>query len=43
MTGEAREILDRGCSAFIQKPFALEELSRKVGKVLDDGNSDVQQ
>jgi CheY-like chemotaxis protein len=43
LNGEAREILDRGCSGFIQKPFALEELSRKVGEVLDEGNSDVQQ
>jgi PAS domain S-box-containing protein len=43
LNGEAREILDRGCSGFIQKPFALEELSRKVAKVLDEGNSNVQQ
>ncbi len=32
--GQAREILDRGCSGFIQKPFNLETLSRMVRKVL---------
>lgn len=31
----AQEILDRGCSGFIQKPFALDELSRKVKEVLE--------
>ena len=30
MDGQAKEILDRGCRGFIQKPFALDELSRKV-------------
>lgn len=43
INGQARETLDRGCSGFIQKPFALEELSRKVGKVLGEGNNGVQQ
>jgi CheY-like chemotaxis protein len=43
INGQAREILDRGCSGFIQKPFALEKLSRNVGKVLDEGNNGVQQ
>ena len=33
--GEAREILNRGCRGFIQKPFQLQELSRKVREVLD--------
>jgi PAS domain S-box-containing protein len=32
--GQAKEILDRGCSGFIQKPFSIEELSRKVREVL---------
>jgi CheY-like chemotaxis protein len=43
ISGQAREILKRGCSGFIQKPFALVELSRRVRKMLDEGNSDVQQ
>ncbi|MEE4112649.1 MAG: PAS domain S-box protein [Desulfobacteraceae bacterium] len=34
--GQAKEILDRGCSGFIQKPFAMEELSRKVRELLDE-------
>ncbi len=34
LEGEAREILDRGCDGFIQKPFGLRELSTQVGKVL---------
>ena len=33
--GEARTILNRGCRGFIQKPFHLQELSRKVREVLD--------
>ena len=32
--GEAKEILDRGCDAFIQKPFNLKELSRKIKEIL---------
>jgi PAS domain S-box-containing protein len=37
INGQAQEILDRGCSGFIQKPFAMEELSRKVREALDEG------
>jgi len=33
--GEARSILNRGCKGFIQKPFHMQELSRKVRDVLD--------
>lgn len=33
--GEARAIINRGCRAFIQKPFLMQELSRKVRDVLD--------
>jgi len=33
--GEAKEILKRGCDAFIQKPFKLEQLSQKIGEILD--------
>jgi two-component system cell cycle sensor histidine kinase/response regulator CckA len=35
INGEARTIMDRGCSGFLQKPFQLEKLSRKVREVLD--------
>jgi PAS domain S-box-containing protein len=34
MEGEAKEILKRGCDAFIQKPFNLDQLSRKMREVL---------
>ena len=33
--GEAKDILDRGCNGFIQKPFNLKNLSRKVREILD--------
>ncbi len=33
--GEARSIINRGCRGFIQKPFHMQELSRKVRDVLD--------
>jgi len=33
--GEARKIIDRGCWGFIQKPFKLQEFSRKIREVLD--------
>jgi CheY-like chemotaxis protein len=32
---EAKEILARGCDAFIQKPFTIEELSQGIKAVLD--------
>lgn len=35
LSGEAGQILKRGCNGFIQKPFNLEELSRKIRLVLD--------
>ncbi len=35
INGEAQTILDRGCGGFLQKPFQLENLSRKVREVLD--------
>ncbi len=34
MDGEAENILSRGCRAFIQKPFSVEQLSRRVSEVL---------
>jgi CheY-like chemotaxis protein len=39
--GKAKEIMDRGCSGFIQKPFAMEELSRKVREALDEAKDKV--
>jgi len=33
--GQAEEILKRGCNGFIQKPFTMEELSRKLREILD--------
>ena len=34
LEGEAKEILRRGCDAFIQKPFKLEQLSQKLREIL---------
>ena len=33
--GMATDILERGCQQFIQKPFDIKELSRKLRDVLD--------
>jgi two-component system cell cycle sensor histidine kinase/response regulator CckA len=33
--GKAAEILDRGCSGFIQKPFSIEELSEKIQGIIN--------
>ena len=33
--GEAKEIMERGCNGFIQKPFRLKELSEKIREVLE--------
>jgi len=35
ISGQAAEILERGCNGFIQKPFKLRELSVKIREVLD--------
>ena len=37
LDGHAREILDRGCDAFIQKPFNIKELSCKLAETLGTG------
>jgi two-component system, cell cycle sensor histidine kinase and response regulator CckA len=37
INGEAARILNRGCNGFIQKPFNIEDLSRKIREVLDAG------
>ncbi len=34
INGEAQQILDKGCKGFIQKPFRINELSRKIREVL---------
>ena len=34
IAGQAREILNRGCDGFIQKPFNLAKLSRKISEIL---------
>ncbi|MBL7180086.1 MAG: response regulator [Desulfobacterales bacterium] len=33
---QINEILARGCNEFIQKPFNMKQLSRKIRKILDD-------
>jgi len=35
INGQATEILDRGCSGFIQKPFNIQQLSVRIRGVLD--------
>ena len=35
LDGEAKDILERGCDAFIQKPFNMEGLSQNIRKTLD--------
>ena len=35
VNGHAREILERGCDAFIQKPFDIKGLSQKISEILD--------
>ncbi|MGV8057658.1 MAG: PAS domain S-box protein [Smithellaceae bacterium] len=35
VSDQAKRIMDKGCHAFIQKPFRMEELSRKIRGVLD--------
>jgi CheY-like chemotaxis protein len=35
ISGEAARILERGCNAFIQKPFNMKQLSEKIREVLD--------
>jgi two-component system cell cycle sensor histidine kinase/response regulator CckA len=32
---EAADILTRGCNSFIQKPFDMIELSKKITEILD--------
>jgi CheY-like chemotaxis protein len=32
--GQATAIMKRGCSGFIQKPFSIQELSKKINEVM---------
>jgi two-component system, cell cycle sensor histidine kinase and response regulator CckA len=34
LKGEAKEILNRGCNGFIQKPYSLAQLSEKLNEIL---------
>jgi len=34
LDGQATEILKRGCDGFIQKPFSMEDLSRKLRQII---------
>jgi PAS domain S-box-containing protein len=34
MHGQALHLMERGCSGFIQKPFSMQDLSRKIREVL---------
>ena len=36
LDGQAREIMNKGCNGFIQKPFNLKNLSQKLKDVLDN-------
>jgi CheY-like chemotaxis protein len=38
LSGQASEILDRGCNGFIQKPFNMRTLSQKIREVLKDAD-----
>ncbi|MBW2095941.1 MAG: PAS domain S-box protein [Deltaproteobacteria bacterium] len=40
INGQAAEILNRGCNGFIQKPFNLGELSRKLRSILESGKAE---
>lgn len=35
--GQAREIINRGCEGFIQKPFNMSQLSLKIREILNSG------
>jgi two-component system, cell cycle sensor histidine kinase and response regulator CckA len=35
INGQAKKILDRGCKGFIQKPYDLRDLSKRVRQILD--------
>jgi len=35
INGQATQILERGCDGFIQKPFTVKQLSRRIREILD--------
>jgi CheY-like chemotaxis protein len=35
LDSEAKEILARGCDAFIQKPYSMKELSQAIREIVD--------
>jgi PAS domain S-box-containing protein len=35
LTGQAREIMARGCKGFIQKPYKIETISQKIRELID--------
>ena len=39
LTGQAEEILARGCAGFIQKPFNIEQLSIEIREILEPERS----
>jgi PAS domain S-box-containing protein len=41
ITGQAQEILSRGCAGFIQKPFNINQLSKKIREILALENGSV--
>jgi CheY-like chemotaxis protein len=36
LNGRAQDIMARGCRGFIQKPFGVKEISKKIREILDD-------
>jgi CheY-like chemotaxis protein len=37
LDGQAKEIMAQGCKGFIQKPFTMAELSKKIREILEEG------
>jgi PAS domain S-box-containing protein len=40
MAGQARDIIERGCRGFLQKPYDMSRLSRKVAEAMRSGTGD---
>jgi two-component system cell cycle sensor histidine kinase/response regulator CckA len=36
LSGQASQIMERGCNGFIQKPFNIEQISKKIREILDN-------
>jgi len=36
LDGQARQLMDSGCNGFIQKPFTMAELSKKISEILKE-------